>query len=77
MDVPVHTVLTGAAGLRDVAIARVLADDFAFARTAVKVEAVSLNLVSFVQAVLGSDTGLKRITVTVTSPAGAVTTLIG
>ena len=40
LDAPVHTVWTGSAGLRDVAIARVLADDFAFARNAVKVEAI-------------------------------------
>ncbi len=40
LDTPVHTVWTGKAGLRDLAIARVLADDFAFARNAVKVEAV-------------------------------------
>lgn len=40
LDAPVHTVWTGRSGLRDVAIARVLADDFAFARNAVKVEAV-------------------------------------
>ena len=37
----VHTVWTGAAGLHDVAVARVIADDFAFVRTAVKVEAVA------------------------------------
>jgi len=35
----VHTVWTGAAGLRDVSIARIAADDFAFVRTAVKIEA--------------------------------------
>src|SRR6185503_19441732 len=40
LEAPVHTVFTGAPGLRDVAVARVLADDFAFARSAVKVEAV-------------------------------------
>ncbi|HRI51837.1 MAG TPA: hypothetical protein PLW65_16790, partial [Pseudomonadota bacterium] len=34
-----HTVAVGRPGLRDVAIARVLADQFAFARTAVEVEA--------------------------------------
>jgi uncharacterized membrane protein len=36
---PMHTVLVGAPGLRDVAITRVLADDFAFVRNALKVEA--------------------------------------
>lgn len=40
LDAPVHTVWTGRAGLRDLAIARVLADDFAFAKSAIKVEAV-------------------------------------
>ncbi len=39
LDAPVHTVAVGRPGLRDVAIARVLADQFAFARTAVEVEA--------------------------------------
>ena len=43
----------------------------------VTVQYVSLNLVSLVQAILGSDTGLKKITVTVTSPQGVQTTLIG
>jgi uncharacterized membrane protein len=40
LDAPVHTAWTGEPGLRDVAIARLLADDFAFARNVVKVEAV-------------------------------------
>lgn len=40
LDTPVHTVWAGGAGLSDVAIARVLADDFAFVRTSVTVEAV-------------------------------------
>jgi uncharacterized membrane protein len=40
MDAPVHTVWTGQPGLHDVAIARVLADDFAFVHTAVTVEAI-------------------------------------
>ncbi len=39
IDAPVHTVAMGKPGLRDVAILRVLADQFAFARTAVEVEA--------------------------------------
>lgn len=39
IDAPVHTVAMGKKGLRDVAITRVLADQFAFARTAVEVEA--------------------------------------
>jgi hypothetical protein len=39
LDAPVHTVAVGRPGLHDVAIARVLADQFAFARTAVEVEA--------------------------------------
>ena len=39
LDAPVHTLTVGKPGLRDVAIARVLADQFAFARTAVEVEA--------------------------------------
>ena len=33
LDTPVHTFAMGKPGLRDVAIARVLADQFAFART--------------------------------------------
>lgn len=40
LGVPVHTLWTGRAGLRDVTLVRVLADDFAFARNVVKVEAV-------------------------------------
>lgn len=40
LDTRVHTVWTGAPGLRDLAVARVLADEFAFARTVVRVEAV-------------------------------------
>lgn len=44
IDAPVHTVAMGKPGLRDVAITRVLADQFAFARTAVEVEAHLLVL---------------------------------
>jgi uncharacterized membrane protein len=40
LDVPVHTAWVGQPGLHDVAVARVLADDFAFVRTAVQIEAV-------------------------------------
>lgn len=40
LDAPVHAAWTGARGLHDVAIARVMADDFAFVRTAVQVDAV-------------------------------------
>jgi uncharacterized membrane protein len=40
LGAPVHAGWVGRPGLTDVAIARVLADDFAFVRTAVKVEAV-------------------------------------
>ncbi len=36
----VHTVWAGRAGLRDLAVSRILTDEFAFVRTAVKVEAV-------------------------------------
>lgn len=39
LDAPVHTLTLGHPGLQDVAIARVLADEFAFARTALQVEA--------------------------------------
>ncbi len=39
LDVPVHTVAVGKPGLRDIALTRVLADQFAFARTSVEVEA--------------------------------------
>jgi uncharacterized membrane protein len=40
LGAPVHTVWVGRPGLHDVAVSAVLADDFAFVRTAVKVEAV-------------------------------------
>src|SRR5438270_9097646 len=40
LDVPIHAAWIGRAGLTDVAIARVLADDFAFVRTSVTIEAV-------------------------------------
>ncbi|HEU5056896.1 MAG TPA: glutamine amidotransferase [Kofleriaceae bacterium] len=40
LDARVHTAWAGRPGLKDVAIARVLADEFAFARTVVRVEAV-------------------------------------
>ncbi len=40
LDTRVHTVWAGRAGLRDVSVARVMADEFAFVRTVVKVEAV-------------------------------------
>jgi hypothetical protein len=39
LDAPVHTIAVGKPGLRDIALTRVLADQFAFARTAVEVEA--------------------------------------
>jgi uncharacterized membrane protein len=44
LDAPVHTVAIGKPGLQDIAIARVLSDEFAFARTAVQVEARLLVL---------------------------------
>ncbi len=40
LDTPIHAAWVGQSGLTDVAIARVLADDFAFVRTAMTVEAV-------------------------------------
>lgn len=40
LDTKVHTLWVGRKGLRDIALARVLADEFAFVRTVVKVEAV-------------------------------------
>ena len=40
LDTPVHTAWVGRRGLKDVAIARVLADELAFVRTVVRVEAV-------------------------------------
>jgi uncharacterized membrane protein len=40
LDAPVHTAWVGTPGLTDVAIARLYADDFAFVRTSVTVEAV-------------------------------------
>ncbi len=40
LETRVHTVWTGETGLRDVAVARVLADEFAFVRTVVRVEVV-------------------------------------
>ena len=39
LDAPVHTVAIGKPGLRDIAFSRVLADQFAFARTGIEVEA--------------------------------------
>lgn len=39
LDAPVHTVAMGKPGLHDVAVTRVMSDQFAFARTAVEVEA--------------------------------------
>lgn len=39
LDAPVHTLAMSKPGLRDLAIRRVLADQFAFARTAVEIEA--------------------------------------
>ena len=68
LDAPVHTVWTGRAGLRDVAIARVLADDFAFARNAVKVEAV-------VRVLGGSAWSGKRIPVTLKRDGAVVRTV--
>jgi len=40
LGAPVHTVWVGRPGLHDIAVSAVLADDFAFVRTAVKVEAI-------------------------------------
>ena len=40
LGAPVHTVLVGEADLRDLSVAAVLADDFAFVRTPVKLEAL-------------------------------------
>jgi uncharacterized membrane protein len=40
LDVPVHTVLVGEKALKDLSIAAVLADDFAFVRTPIKLEAI-------------------------------------
>ncbi|HXU67941.1 MAG TPA: glutamine amidotransferase [Polyangia bacterium] len=40
LDTPIHAAWVGQRGLNDVAIARVLADDFAFVRTSVTIEAV-------------------------------------
>ncbi|HEY2748372.1 MAG TPA: glutamine amidotransferase, partial [Polyangia bacterium] len=40
LDAPIHAAWVGERGLNDVAIARVLADDFAFVRTSVTIEAV-------------------------------------
>ncbi len=40
LGVKVHTAWVGRAGLKDLAVAKILADDFAFVRTAVKIDAV-------------------------------------
>jgi hypothetical protein len=40
LDAPVHTVLIGERELKDLAVAAVLADDFAFVRTPIKLEAI-------------------------------------
>ena len=40
LDAPVHTVLVGESELRDLSVAAVLTDDFAFVRTPIKLEAI-------------------------------------
>lgn len=57
LDTPVHTVWVGRPGLRDVSIARVRADEFAFVRTVTRVEAV----------VRATGYGARRIPVTLAS----------
>jgi uncharacterized membrane protein len=57
LDTRVHGVWTAEPGLRDVAIARVLADEFAFVRTVAKVEVV----------VRSTGYGARRIPVTLSS----------
>ncbi|HWN68203.1 MAG TPA: hypothetical protein VNM90_11245, partial [Haliangium sp.] len=62
LDTRVHTVWTGKSGLRDVSVARVLADEFAFARTVVRVEAV----------IRATGYGPRRIPVTLSSDGQVV-----
>ncbi len=40
LDTRVHTVMAASPGLRDVAVAKVIADEFAFVRTVVKIDAI-------------------------------------
>jgi uncharacterized membrane protein len=57
LDTRVHTVWAGRSGLKDVAISQILADEFAFVRTVVRVEAV----------VRSTGYGKRRIPVTLSS----------
>lgn len=57
LDTRVHTAWVGRTGLRDVAIARVLADEFAFVRTVIKIEVV----------VRSTGYGRRRVPVTLSS----------
>jgi uncharacterized membrane protein len=57
LDTRVHTVWAGRPGLRDVAIARVNADEFAFVRTVVKVEVI----------VRSTGYGARRVPVTLSA----------
>ncbi|HTE53579.1 MAG TPA: glutamine amidotransferase [Kofleriaceae bacterium] len=62
LETRVHTAWAGRPGLRDVAVSRILADEFAFARTVVKVEAV----------VRSTGFGARRIPVTLSSDGRAL-----
>lgn len=62
LETRVHTAWAGRPGLRDVAVSRILADEFAFARTVVKVEAV----------IRSTGFGARRIPVVLSSDGRAL-----
>jgi uncharacterized membrane protein len=62
LETRVHTVWAARPGLRDLAVARVLADEFAFVRTVVRLEAVLRN----------TGYGPKRVQVTLSSDGQAL-----
>jgi len=62
LDTRVHTVWAARPGLRDVAVARVLADEFAFVRTVVRLEAV----------IRSTGYGPRRVTVSLSSDGEVV-----
>ena len=63
-NAPVHTVWVGGQGLKDVAIERIFADEFAFARTVVKIDAL----------VRSTGFGPRRIPVTLSKDGAVIRT---
>jgi hypothetical protein len=62
LETRVHTVMAARPGLKDLAIKRVLADEFAFVRTVVKIEAIVHTTAGTI-----SDTASNRVTVTLST----------